>query len=113
MRGGWNSTGRTEADGLKKVSTDFLNKHGYFAGGFRSGVMTWTSGRDGSQNNISISSTISEQTRKVHLNYVITKRDGEKKTIDYEVPIVATHCNYGGERYWFVCPLSRDGRYCG
>lgn len=111
--GGWNSTGKTEADGLKKISADFLNRNGYFGQGYRSGVITWTSSRDGSKNNISISSTLNDGTRNVHINYTITKRDGEKKDIDYDVSLTTTPCNYGGERHWFICPLYRDGRYCG
>ncbi len=113
MRGGWNSTGRAEADGLKKISVGFLNKHGYFERGYRSGVITWTSGWDESKSNISISSTINDDTQKVHITYTITKHDGEKKDIDYDVPLTATPCNYGSERYWFTCPLYRNGRYCG
>ncbi|MCA9947859.1 MAG: hypothetical protein KC449_30465, partial [Anaerolineales bacterium] len=22
-------------------------------------------------------------------------------------------CNFGGHRYWFICPLTANGRYCG
>lgn len=110
--GGWNSTGKREADGLHKISVDFLNKHGYFKGGYCSGVITWTSGWDESKSSIGISSTMNENTRKVHLNYTITKYDGEKRDIDYDVQIVETTCNYGGKRYWFVCPLIVNGRYC-
>lgn len=29
------------------------------------------------------------------------------------IDLVHTPCNYGGIRYWFLCPVSVDGVYCG
>lgn len=113
--GRWSYSNKDEADGLTKLSASFLNKHGYFKYGYRTGTITWTSkGMWGeSKNSIGISSSIWEHERKMHLNYAITKRDSEKKTIDYDVPLETTACNYGGVRYWFICPFSRNGQYCG
>jgi hypothetical protein len=31
----------------------------------------------------------------------------------YDIPLTTTPCRYGGKRYWFICPMSRSGRYCG
>ncbi|MBI2996384.1 MAG: hypothetical protein HYY52_06750 [Candidatus Melainabacteria bacterium] len=28
--------------------------------------------------------------------------------IMYEIPLTTTKCNYGGKRYWFVCPLCKN-----
>lgn len=36
-----------------------------------------------------------------------------KEVLDYNVEIVTTPCNFGGERRWFVCPLVKDGIHCG
>jgi hypothetical protein len=45
--------------------------------------------------------------------YTITENDtGEKKDYNYVIPVVATPCNYGGERWWYVCPLVVNGRSC-
>ncbi len=33
-------------------------------------------------------------------------------TIVIDIPIVSTHCNYGGERYWFRCPGSLRNTVC-
>lgn len=41
----------------------------------------------------------------VRLIYTITKASGEKKSFDYEVLIETTPCHYGGERWWFLCPV--------
>jgi len=45
--------------------------------------------------------------------YAITDNNtGEKQNYNYVIPIVATSCNYGGERWWYVCPLVVGGRSC-
>jgi len=45
--------------------------------------------------------------------YAITDQDtGEKKDYNYIIPVVATPCNYGGKRWWYVCPLVVDGHSC-
>ena len=31
----------------------------------------------------------------------------------YEIPITSTQPHFGGTRYWFRCPLMRDGNLCG
>jgi len=43
--------------------------------------------------------------RSIRLQYTTTKISGEKKEHDYEVLIETTPCNYGGERWWFLCPV--------
>jgi hypothetical protein len=46
--------------------------------------------------------------------YAITDNTtGEKKDYNYVVPVVVTPCNYGGERWWYVCPLIVNARACG
>lgn len=45
--------------------------------------------------------------------YAITDNEtGKKKDYNYIIPVVSTRCNYGGERWWFICPLIVDGRSC-
>src|SRR5262249_51545398 len=33
--------------------------------------------------------------------------------LDYSVRLVTTPCHLGGVRWWFICPLSRNGVGCG
>jgi hypothetical protein len=48
------------------------------------------------------------------VNYTITDRNtGEKTDYDYKIPLVTEPCHFGGVRYWFICPLSRNGVPCG
>jgi len=50
---------------------------------------------------------------RLRLSYSIGRPEEEKKeSLDYPVRLEATPCNYGGERYWFVCPLITNGRSC-
>ena len=45
--------------------------------------------------------------------YTITSNDsGEKKDYNYIIPVVSTSCNYGGKRWWYICPLIVNGRSC-
>ena len=32
--------------------------------------------------------------------------------MDYWVDLETTPCNFGGQRWWFLCPLTRNGRPC-
>ena len=47
----------------------------------------------------------------VYLSYNVT-RHGEKTFYSYPVRVVASFPNYGGLRWWWLCPLIRDGRPC-
>jgi hypothetical protein len=38
---------------------------------------------------------------------------GDRRNCDYWVPITSTHCNYGGVRFWFLCPGWKNGVRCG
>ncbi|MFO7728784.1 MAG: hypothetical protein ACQES8_06185 [Thermodesulfobacteriota bacterium] len=45
--------------------------------------------------------------------YTITDRQtGAKRDYNYIIPVTSTPCNYGGRRWWFVCPLIVNGRSC-
>lgn len=45
--------------------------------------------------------------------YTITRWNGEKQDFDYRIRLQTTPCNFGGYRWWFACPLSVNGRFCG
>ena len=49
------------------------------------------------------------------LRFMYTAADrntGEKTEYDYLIELTSTPCNFGGERWWFVCPLIVNGRRC-
>lgn len=104
---------KIEADGLRKISVQFLKKHGYLKGS-RSGTITWTSEWSGDKNSVSVISDVDESNPYLRIYYTQTNSDsGEKKDFDYKVQLTTTFCNYGFKRYWFICPLYKSGRYCG
>ncbi len=104
---------KIEADGLRKISVQFLKKYGYFKGWY-SGVITWISGWSRDKNSVGVVSNTNIPDPYLRIYYTQTDRDtGEKKDFDYKVLLTTTPCRYGGERYWFICPLSKNGLYCG
>lgn len=111
--GGWNSKGKREADGVKKISTQYLNEHDFFCG-WRSGLMTWTDKWSDTKSVIGVEVKTMNDENYLRVSYTQTNRNtGEKNDFDYKIPILTTPCNYGGKRYWFICPMSKNGKYCG
>lgn len=51
----------------------------------------------------------------VRVSYNLTDRfSGEKKKeLDYKIELVSTTCRFGGQRFWFICPLLVNGIPCG
>lgn len=102
---------KTEADDLRKISTSFLKKYDYFTG-FKSGTITWTQGEHKSSVGIEVSTLNNENYLRIHYSQT-DNNTGEKKDFNYKIPLTATDCKYGGKRYWFICPWSKNGTYCG
>jgi len=56
----------------------------------------------------------SEERAYINLKYTNTNQQtNEKEDMDYRIELDTTLCNFGGKRYWFICPLYRNGQYCG
>lgn len=80
--------------------------------GYCASTLTWTRKLSGHKNSIGI--CVDTEELYVKVNYTITDRNtGEKTDYDYKINLTTTHCNFGGVRYWFICPLSVNGVYCG
>lgn len=111
--GRWSYSNKTEADYLKKVEIWWLKKYGYL-NGWKSGGIEWKNKGSDTKSSISIEGSIMDGDNYIRFQYTMTDRDtGEKKEFDYKVRLATTPCNYGGIRYWFICPLSKSGVYCG
>ena len=91
----------------------FLKKQGFLNGHYRSGTMTWTHGWTGNQNKIEVISNVYGDDPHFRLSYTHTNREGIKTELNYRIEVATTPCYFGGKRYWFICPLSRDGITCG
>ena len=110
--GRWSYSSRWTVEECKSISTKFLNTHHYFDGGVRWGGMNWS--RNGEKTgSIGFGVSTLEGDEYIHFQYTQTDRNSDEKTeLDYKARIVSTLCNYGGRRWWFICPLVINGRSC-
>lgn len=105
---------KQEADNLKKISIFWLKKQKLMEPHcWNNTGIQWTNGMSGNKSSIGIHVSLFDDDKSLRLLYTTTQPDGQKKDFDYKVPIVSTLCRYGGKRYWFICPLSVNGKYCG
>ncbi|OGN26035.1 MAG: hypothetical protein A2925_04885 [Candidatus Yanofskybacteria bacterium RIFCSPLOWO2_01_FULL_44_22] len=109
------------AEQSSAFSIFWLKRHGYLHKDYSQmgGTITWTYGYSENKSSIGFSvmrdnwGTPSERTY-VRLNYTHTDYwSKEKSDMNYEIQLESTPCRYGGKRYWFICPLTKNGRYCG
>ena len=50
----------------------------------------------------------------IRFSYTLTdEKTKEEFDFDYRVRLESTPCNWGGKRWWFLCPLAAEGRACG
>ena len=81
--------------------------------GYATSTLTWTWRLSGRKNSIGIIVDVRDNPY-VKVNYTVTDRStGEKTDYDYKISLTTTPCHFGGVRYWFICPLSMNGVYCG
>lgn len=81
--------------------------------GYHATTLTWTRKLSGKQSSIGIV-VDTEDELYVKVNYTITDRSTDEKTdYDYKIQLTTTPCHFGSVRYWFICPLSLNGVYCG
>jgi hypothetical protein len=104
---------KAETGPLKKIKISDLKKMRYLRKGFIGGKISWT--RHGEDNgSVGAQTTITETSKYLRIYYTQTDNySGVKKEFDYNIPIVSTTCNYGGERFWFICPWYVRNIYCG
>ena len=96
-----------------KLSIAKLKEFGLLEG-YRSTTLTWTWSLSGHKSSIGIFVNVLDEPYYAKLNYTITDRNsGEKTDYDYKIGLTTTPCHYGGVRYWFICPLVRNGVPCG
>ena len=99
----------------RDISIAFLKKHGYLSGyGHLAGHVAWKNHLGEETASIGVAVRLAENEQYARLNYTTTDRDTSEKTgYDYKVSLTTTPCHFGGVRWWFICPLSGNGVYCG
>jgi hypothetical protein len=75
----------------------------------RPGSLQWSRGGAPSSS-VSYLLTVGEHDGTLRLIYSMKSLDAE---LDYPVRLMTTPCHLGGVRWWFVCPLAKDGVACG
>ena len=107
---------RNTVEECRSFDIPWLSRHGYFQGGFRSGVIQWKNAAGEVTSSIGIEVTVGDfgaSAGYARLSYTETSRwSKEKKDLDYTIELVTTPCNFGGYRFWFICPLIVDGYPC-
>ena len=105
--GGWNSGrrgGSPTVESSLELDIARLIRPGSFRPGLRvAGTLTWSNSRTG-EKTAAIgyeACLISQSAASARLTY----RTNDKP-MDYRVRIEATPCNFGGSRWWWICPLS-------
>ena len=102
----------TVEDGTK-LSIFKLKEFGLL-GGMSSNTLTWTRSLSGHKSSVGIFVNVLDEPYYAKVNYTITDRNsGEKTNYDYKIQLTTTPCRLGGIRYWFICPLVKNGVPCG
>ncbi len=101
---------RQELDGLPFIDTVVLKRIGHLDYQ-KEGVLVWTHPYEGIIGRISVEVDIVHET--IHLKYKITNEvSDEVRHMDYYISLTSTACNFGGKRWWFLCPMVVGGRPC-
>ncbi len=67
--------------------------------------LTWTRKFSGNESSAGLVIDITGEQSYARLIYTITRyRDGSEEKYDYRIKLAKTRCNFGGVRYWFLCP---------
>ena len=102
---------KTTVEEATQLSIFKLKEFGLLCG-YAGNTLTWTRRSSGHKSSIGIVIDIRELYAKV--NYTNTNgHTGEKSDLDYKIRLTTTPCHFGGVRYWFICPLVKDGQNCG
>ena len=98
---------KSTVEGCRHIDVLRWNRLGYF---HHPSWFSWAWTRDGE----TVASIRVESTRdRVVLNYRCRSFGEEWSEVSQTVPLTWAACRFGGSRPWFVCSVSKNGRYCG
>ena len=114
-RWGWHSK-KTTVDECTSFSTSDLVRYvGLGPNVHRPwGSLAWRNTRTGEETSsigVEIETSDIQGWARLHYSFTAGRNKGEK--MDYRVSLVTTWPYFGGVRWWFICPLTVNGRYCG
>lgn len=99
-----------------KLSVFQLRRLGFFGGYRHSGIFSWKNAYEEELGKVLVTVSIGDERWPIdRIEFQYTHSDywsGGSMSMDYSADIVSTPCRYGGHRYWFLCPIYRNGRAC-
>lgn len=105
------------AEHSSRLSIFWLRQQGYLPStGTEPGVITWSRAWSENKQIVGFTVTTGKANRvdQIRMQYVHNNQwSGGRQELDYRIALTTTPCNFGGERFWFVCPLMRLGQQCG
>ena len=94
---------KNTVDSYKSISMKFLKQHGQLVG-YCPGGISWSRGGEKTGSVSYYVDIMKPGAEHIRFKYTTTIRDtGEKIDRDYKVRLTPTKCNYGGQRWWFIC----------
>lgn len=107
----WHSKKDTVED-CRSLDANRWMREGILCEGIRTfGGWTWTNAHTGEKTS-SISyevNTLNPAYRWVRLFYSFTRSN---ESLNYKIQLATTRPNFGGLRWWFICPLVKNGWAC-
>lgn len=103
---------RTTVEECRSLDAARLGVFGMFADGFASGKISWSdhAGRETASIGYFRHSGL-DGSKTLKLSFTLT-RFGDSTSVEQTVALVSTAPNFGGLRWWFVCPLVPDFTPC-
>lgn len=111
-RGVWNRKKRV--DEVRSIDILDLQRNKVFS---RGSNMRWTAswswnGKVVASVSYQLEGSIGEPSG-LRFTYSITDNNPDRmKAYNYIIPVVSTRCNFGGKRWWYICPLIVNGDSC-
>lgn len=105
---------RQTVEGCLTLNVDRLVRDGMVGPRWWSGTLTWTRTSTGEKTASAGFRCFEDgEAHIVTLNYTVTHQDGEKHEVDQRIVLQTTRMPSGGLRWWFTCPLFKNGIRCG
>lgn len=104
----------TQLESLNALRIKKFKEWNLLKDGWRNGELRWR--RMGNETGDTVGYDLDgplERNRALHLKYRYKANyDADWQETDYRVAMEATPCHYGGQRWWFRCPVAGCGRRC-
>jgi hypothetical protein len=94
-----------------RLSISKLRKWGYLSGLSLTGELHWRrtfAGRTLENFTLGVEASSSRD----HIQIDVPRKPG-REPFNYRIKLMATPCNFGGQRFWFICPLKKGNGMCG